>query len=112
MRNIIFLLPILALSCALPRLGLNTIKYDDVYRQPTPESIPVRIFSSRADIPYRFTVIGRVEASPPRAERNFGHDPVFYLKKQAREIGGVALINLQNKDENSHMWSAEVIVKK
>jgi inosine/xanthosine triphosphate pyrophosphatase family protein len=112
MKYFLLTLPIFLMSCAMPRLGLNTIKYDDVYRSPLPESQIVRIFSSREDIPYKFEVIGRVEASPPRAERDFGHDPIFYLKKQAREVGGIGLINLKNKDENHHMWSAEVIVKK
>jgi hypothetical protein len=99
-------------GCAMPRLGLKTIKYDDITRKPTPVSVPVRIFSSRQDISFPFVVIGRVQASPPRAERDFGHEPIFYLKQQAREIGGLGLINLSNKDDSSHVWFAEVVAEK
>jgi len=87
---------------------LKTIKYDDVERPQTPKNIEMKIFSDRADIPYQFKVIGLVRAAPPRAERDFGHEPIFYLKKQAREIGGKALLNL--KSEESYIWTAEVIV--
>ena len=99
---------VLIVGCIAPRLGLKTIKYDDVERPQTQKNLEMKIFSDRADIPYQFKVIGLVRAAPPRAERDFGHEPIIYLKKQAREIGGKALLNL--KSEESYIWTAEVIV--
>ena len=96
-------------GCIAPRLGLKTIKYDETQRKPIAKSVEIPIFSDRKDIPYEFKVIGLVQASPPRAERDFGHDPIFYLKQQAREIGGKALLNLKSK--KGYIWTAEVITQ-
>ena len=105
----LFLAAFLTAGCVLPRLGLKTIKYDETVRQPVSENVHIHIFSDRKDIPFKFKVIGLVKASPPKAERDFGHDPIIYLKKQAREIGGKALLNLKSK--KGYIWSAEVIVE-
>ena len=93
-------------GCVAPRLGKEMIRYDNVSRAPTPKDQFIAIFDSREDVPFAFTVIGEVQAAPMRAERDFGYDPVQLLKDQARDMGGIALLEVRSgEDHNSrHVW--------
>jgi hypothetical protein len=101
-------------GCIAPRLGLESVRYDNVVRAPTPEGQFIPIYDSRQDVSFDFIVIGEVIAAPLRAERDFGHDPIELLKKQAREIGGVGLVEVKSGSERDsrHVWKGKVIVKK
>ncbi len=90
--------------------GFKTVRYGEVVRQPVPEIVEIPIFSERKDIPYKFKLIGQVRARPTTPERNLGDAPVFDFKKQARVIGGKALLNLRESQE-ANIWLADVIVQ-
>ena len=112
----------LKLSCTLfivfaltgCRLGLESVRYDNLVRAPTPEGQFIPIYDSRQDVSFDFIVIGEVIAAPMRIERDFGHDPIELLKKQAREIGGIGLVDVKSgsKSDSRHIWKGKVIVKK
>jgi hypothetical protein len=82
--KILILLLAAALSaCVAPRLGEETVRYDNTIRQPTPATTFIQIYASREDIDFKFSVIGEVTASPMKLERDFGYDPIELLREQA-----------------------------
>jgi len=101
-------------GCIAPRLGKKAVRYDNVERTQTPESVFIPIYASRKDVPFFFIVIGEVQAAPPRAERDFGYEPIELLREQARELGGIALLEVKSGDDfdSQHSWKGKVIVKK
>lgn len=114
-KCVMLLFAIVSLSaCVAPRLGLDSVRYENIARQPTPTDQFIPIYDSREDVPFAFVVIGEVIAAPMRAERDFGHDPIELLKRQAREMGGIGLIEVKSGSEHDsrHVWKGKVIVKK
>lgn len=109
-QNIVILLSLgfLGFGCIAPRLNQKIVRYDSINRSPTLESQEIKIYSARSDIDFKHTIIAEVFASPPQAEIDFGYEPIDLLKKQARMIGGIGLVEL--KRENGYSWSAKVIV--
>lgn len=101
-------------GCIAPRLGTESVRYDNVQRLAVSEDTFIPIFDSRSDVDFPFKVIGEVTAAPMGAERDFGHDPIELLKEQAREMGGTALLEARSGDDrdSKHVWKAKVIVPK
>jgi hypothetical protein len=97
---ILLSLGFLGFGCIAPRLNQKIVKYDSINRSPTLDSQEINIYSSRSDIDFNHTIIA--------AEIDFGYEPIDLLKKQARKIGGIGLLEL--KRENGYSWSAKVIV--
>ena len=111
---ILFLSIVSLTACVAPRLGLESVRYESIARQPTPENQFIPIYDSRQDVPFAFIVIGEVIAAPMRAERDFGYEPIELLRKQAREMGGIGLIEVKSGSEQDsrHVWKGKVIVEK
>ena len=101
-------------GCVAPRLGKETVRYDNIERAPTPNSTFIDIYDSREDVPFPFKVIAEIQAAPPRAERDFGHDPIQILKSQARELGGIALLEVRSGEnhDSRHVWKAKVLARR
>ena len=94
------------------RLGTEIITYDDINRSPTPIDVNISIYDSREDVPFDYKVIGQVFAAPMRMERDLGYNPVEMLKEQAREIGGIGLLNVSKGEGDSrNEYSAKVLAK-
>ncbi len=114
--NIIVLAGVLSFvtGCVAPRLGREAIRYDNISRAPTPKDQFMPIFDSREDVLFAFTVIGEVQAAPMRAERDFGYDPIQLLRDQARDMGGIALLEVKSEQshDSRHVWKGKVIVRK
>jgi len=105
---------VLLAGCVAPRLGTESVRYDNTQRPAVSGSTFIPIFDSRSDVDFPFKVIGEVTAAPMRAERDFGHDPIELLKEQAREMGGTALLEARSGDDHDsqHVWKAKVIAPK
>jgi len=99
---------LLDLACTAPRLNQKTVRYDSVVRSPTRDSQEIKIYLSRSDIDFKYTIIAEIFASPPQAKIDFGYEPIELVKNQARKIGGTGLVEL--KREDGYRWSAKVIV--
>lgn len=115
MKKILLTAIILCLvsGCVAPRLGKKVVRYDNIERALTSENIFIEIYDSREDVPFPFKVIAEVQASPPRAERDFGHDPIKILKSQARELGGIALLEVRSGEDHDsrNFWKGKVLVR-
>ena len=114
MKNVALglLLCVAITGCA--RLGMQAIRYDDKVRSPTPPDVFIPIYDSREDVPIAFAIIGEVRAAPMRMERDLGYKPLVLLKKQAREMGGLALLDLESdaSGRGPVIWKAKVIIPK
>ena len=116
MKNLILSIISLCIlsGCVTPRLGKKTVRYDIIQREPTPENTFIEIFDSREDVPFPFKVIAEVQAAPPRAERDFGYDPIQILKSQARELGGIALLEVRSGEDHKsrNIWKGKVLARR
>jgi hypothetical protein len=101
-------------GCVAPRLGKKAVRYDNIERASTPENTFIEIYDSREDVPFPFKVIAEVQAAPPRAERDFGHDPILILKSQARKLGGIALLEVRSGEDHDsrNVWKGKVIARR
>ena len=84
MKSLILLLATTFLigGCALPRLGLKTIRYDEIQRPATSDSVAIQVFiGEQDDVPFKCKIIGKVQGSR-----------IDDLMQQARSIGGIGLL--------------------
>jgi len=99
---IFVLLYLMSQGCAYT----DSVQFDSIVREPKPDDFPIEILD-KDDIERAYKVIGYVNSSG--GEFNVDSYAINNLKKNARKMGGDALIDLKFLSEN-YIYEAKVIV--
>ncbi len=79
---------------------IRSMSYDGVERMSKPADHPVPIIADRSSIDQPFVIIGLVEADPGNLATLGEREMLNAMKREARKMGGDALINLQRPLSN------------
>lgn len=87
----------------------SRVQFDNIERQPKPDDYPMEILD-KADINRSYKVIGYVHSS--RGYFNVDAHAIENLKKNARKLGGDALIDLEflPRVDAGDLYQAKVII--
>jgi hypothetical protein len=101
-------------ACTMPRLGVESVRYNNTLRQPTEADQYIPIYDSLDAVPFNFVFIGEVIVSPIRIDQEVDYDPLGLLRKQTREMGGIGLVEVKRGTslDSRYEWRGKVIIEK
>ena len=108
--KVCFILLSLALtisSCRKSQWYVETFTYDNIVREEIPYNQPIRIYYLKSDINFRYKIIGRAHATCTEIQTVQHPIPEKLLAKQARKIGGFAILAPTLDDD--YTWTAPII---
>jgi hypothetical protein len=94
-------------SCRKQQWYVETFTYDNLVREEIPITQPIRIYYLKSDINFRYKIIGRAHATCTEIQTLEHPIPEKLLAKQARKIGGFALLSPTLDDD--YTWTAAII---
>lgn len=108
----------------MPRLGVESVRYNNTLRQPTQVDQYIPIYDSLDAVPFNFVFIGEVIVSPMHIDQEVDYDPFDYdlldydplglLRKRTREMGGIGLVDVKRGTslDSRYEWRGKVIIEK
>ena len=94
-------------SCRKSQWYVETYTYDNNVREEIPYNQPIRIYYLKSDINFRYKIIGRAHATCTEIQTLENPIPEQLLTRQARKIGGFALLSPTLDDD--YTWTAAII---
>ena len=100
-------LALIICSCRSPSWTVDTYSYDNLVRDPIPQTQPIRIYYLKSDINFKYKIIGRAHATCTELQSIQHPIPKELLANQARKIGGFAILPPTLDDD--YTWTAPII---
>ena len=94
-------------SCGKSQWYVETFTYDNAVREDIPYNQPIRIYYLKSDINFNYKIIGRAHATCTEIQTIQHPIPEKLLARQARKIGGFAILAPTLDDD--YTWTAAII---